>query len=1456
MGGTGVIAGDIIQYFVVAQDLNATPRIGLNSGAFTTLPASVDLAAANFPLLSTINQYTINASTGLSGIINVGSTETITSLTNTGGAFQIINTSTLSGNVILNITSDLLAELGTFALNQWSETGTGGYTVTIQSSTTTLRSIEGILNANALVRLDGADRVTIDGRSGGSGQFLRFRNYSNSGPAILLINDAQNNTIRNCILEGSSTAVTGLTAGVINIGTTTGLNGNDNNMITFNDIRDRSDSIKTSAIGISSTGTITSLPQFNNNCTISNNNIYNFFLDGNTLPAGINILTGNSGWNIDSNSLYQTVPRAFTVSGSQITFININNSALVATNGNFNVRNNFIGGSAPQCGGTPLTTSIPVGTALYIFRGIAMVTGQIPNTVRANTIANIDWTNNSTAANTIQWNGISTGNGIHNITKNVIGSPTGNDNVKLSVTGAGAGFTFVRMIGLATIAATVFGGNMDSNSIGSVTFGGTSTGGGFVLEGFSVQASVGLAANVSISNNLIGSTTTANSIRTAYTNPLPGQLLLIRNLSTSGVTVTINNNILQNVTEASASTVNGLISCILSANAGSNTPIITNNTVANINNNTTITTTNAIAAVSVTSTSPNVVIAGNTIFGLNILNTGATEPGAIGVFLTGNNNTGGTITKNKIYGLTNQSTGGIGISGLSGMIFNAGNLLTVANNMIAITNGEASSLDKIAKFDNKVPVENVDNTFRTVLPGYEVPPGYRQDAKIDEESNKPAECIIAEMHQSTAEDRVQNNVQKNIQNKSRTENKNQKSETPSLNSFTNNVHVYGILDQTNSTNLQVLYNTVYLGGSSTGSFNSNCYHKNQNSIITLRNNLFYNNRVITGGGFAYAVSNIATAPAAGWLSNASNYNVFVTPDSTHIGEWGTGNAQDITQWRTISGGDNQTWYAKNTELTPAGLFANLSTGDLHINSSNSAAWLVSGKGLALTGQNTDFDGNARSVTIAGGVTDVGADEFTGTPPGNPVALQSAPPSSGGTTDYTLYGRKICTINWGTGGTYPASVNVNYFSGVAPLAPNVTNPNRTSTSYWTAAAVGTFSGTIYDITWFFGDNETFSVTSPSTNVLLAKNDNTFWMTYPQGSGNLQSELNGTAFSVKVRGLLGFSSFTLSDAALPAEFPRTPTHNSIIAVTNATLVWSRSAIATTYRVQLATDSLFNTLIVNDSTLTDTTRLVSGLINNTNYWWRVNGKNGTGTGGWSQVFKFRVQTVLPPALVNLTVIPGGFYNTGSGRLNMKDTIRVYLVDSASCTRMDSSRGVIDSVTFGMPLSFANAPTGNYYLFVYHRNHIVMGSRFQQNVVRGSTVNYDFTTDSSKAFGFNMIKVSTSPVRWGMIPGDANQDEFVDGLDQTIWILTNGLDGYLPADFNGDFFVDGLDQTVWILYNGNSSFLPCTFSLDPRDNEKNANRKNPNYDAKLGNRINFERTPRVNTETKIENSRKQNNK
>lgn len=257
----------------------------------------------------------------------------------------------------------------------------------------------------------------------------------------------------------------------------------------------------------------------------------------------------------------------------------------------------------------------------------------------------------------------------------------------------------------------------------------------------------------------------------------------------------------------------------------------------------------------------------------------------------------------------------------------------------------------------------------------------------------------------------------------------------------------------------------------------------------------------------------------------------------------------------------------------------------------------------------------------------------------------------------------------------------------------------------------------------------------------------------------------------------------------------------------LIWYKNPFASSYRVQLSTDSTFNTnLIVNDSTLTtnDTIRAVSGLSYATKYYWHVNAKNANGTGSYSPTWNFTT-LVQGPAVLTLKVIPGGFFNPLTGGLRMIDTIKVILVDSATGNKLDSAIDVINSVTFTSHPIFLNIMTGQYYIYVFHRNHLAICSRLRQNVIRGSAVSYDFTTDSAKAYGFNMIKVSASPVVWGMIPGDANQDGYVDGLDQTVWIIQNGHSGYYSADFNGDSQVDALDQALWVLYNGIGTYLPC---------------------------------------------------
>ncbi len=115
-------------------------------------------------------------------------------------------------------------------------------------------------------------------------------------------------------------------------------------------------------------------------------------------------------------------------------------------------------------------------------------------------------------------------------------------------------------------------------------------------------------------------------------------------------------------------------------------------------------------------------------------------------------------------------------------------------------------------------------------------------------------------------------------------------------------------------------------------------------------------------------------------------------------------------------------------------------------------------------------------------------------------------------------------------------------------------------------------------------------------------------------------------VKAKNQIGwgtFSSwwrFTTILAAPVAPVLISPPNNSVGQNQSITLVWHKSLNATTYRVQLSLDSLFTTLIVNDSTLTDSVKAISGLNPLTNYWWRVNAKGIGGTSSYSVIYKFK--------------------------------------------------------------------------------------------------------------------------------------------------------------------------------------------------------------------------------------------
>jgi hypothetical protein len=58
-GGCGITRGDIVQYFVIAQDLSPVPNIAISSGTLASVPSSVNLDQFDFPITGAINQYFI-----------------------------------------------------------------------------------------------------------------------------------------------------------------------------------------------------------------------------------------------------------------------------------------------------------------------------------------------------------------------------------------------------------------------------------------------------------------------------------------------------------------------------------------------------------------------------------------------------------------------------------------------------------------------------------------------------------------------------------------------------------------------------------------------------------------------------------------------------------------------------------------------------------------------------------------------------------------------------------------------------------------------------------------------------------------------------------------------------------------------------------------------------------------------------------------------------------------------------------------------------------------------------------------------------------------------------------------------------------------------------------------------------------------------------------------------------
>ena len=153
--------------------------------------------------------------------------------------------------------------------------------------------------------------------------------------------------------------------------------------------------------------------------------------------------------------------------------------------------------------------------------------------------------------------------------------------------------------------------------------------------------------------------------------------------------------------------------------------------------------------------------------------------------------------------------------------------------------------------------------------------------------------------------------------------------------------------------------------------------------------------------------------------------------------------------------------------------------------------------------------------------------------------------------------------------------------------------------------------------------------------------------------------------------------------------TPLNNATNVSLTATLAWTHRCIPDSFRLQIATDSLFTLIVKDQSQITNTNFIVPNgtLAGTTKYYWRVYGVNVAGVGKWSAVNNFTTTGTTPVNLLSFD----GYYDRSSNTTKLK-----WATSSESNNnffRLEKSKDAIRFQTVDSVIA-TNNPTGSNYI------------------------------------------------------------------------------------------------------------------------------------------------------------------
>ena len=596
-------------------------------------------------------QVTISGSTGVDG--------TYGSLTLGGGAFDILNgaESQAGNNIIIDITADLTTESGVIVLNEkdWA-------TLTIRPSGGAARTVYGTVTGGALISLNGADNVIIDGLNTG-GNSLTIANLSTSNTTgkstIKLEKDASNNTITRCSVLGSSSMGATTNGGNIYFSASAVTTGSDNNTVSNCDIGPAGGNLPTK--GIYSNGTTTTVTTYNSGIVISGNRIFDYF-GAAVQSAGIYVSGGNTDWTIQNNKLYQSSARTQTTgtihAGIQLASANINNCT---------ISGNTVGFANSSGTGTYGFVGVSSSSRFYPIY-ISVHGATTGSSVTGNTIAGISVSGLVSGTSTsAPFAGIlvaTTTTVISGINNNTIGSST----VAGSITYSSTGTTTGEVYGIYFFPSTA--ASISNNSVGGISVTNTSTGSAIL---YGIRAFTASTVTNTMNNNIVGYSAAPLTVSATGTSSR-----IVGIYSQSGTSLLNGNTVSYlsinspNVATGTSSSAIGIWSDNTSASATGNN--ISQNLVSAIEN------TNATAAVWVSglvyggSTTGTHVVQRNFIQSLNMVSSSATAT-MNGIYIVAGLTTyQNNMVRIGIDALGNPVTAGVAMNGISEQVAGIDNI--------------------------------------------------------------------------------------------------------------------------------------------------------------------------------------------------------------------------------------------------------------------------------------------------------------------------------------------------------------------------------------------------------------------------------------------------------------------------------------------------------------------------------------------------------------------------------------------------------------------------------------------------------------------------------------------------------------------------------------------------------------------------------------------------------------